>query len=84
MPQSSSAKTPTSTLGSTHKPALWDEIQQVIANVDATQFKTKISKEKTMRGKKLYAPEVWGKGEWEAKTMQDARQMASDFAEGVS
>ena len=39
-----------------HKPALWDEIQQVIANVDATQFKTKISKEKTMRGRKLYAP----------------------------
>lgn len=39
-----------------HKPALWDEIQQVIANVDATQFKTKVSKEKTMRGKMLYAP----------------------------
>ena len=39
-----------------HKPYLWDEIQQVIANVDATQFKTKVSKEKTMRGKMLYAP----------------------------
>lgn len=39
-----------------HKPALWDEIQQVIANVDATRFKTKVSKEKTMRGKMLYAP----------------------------
>ena len=39
-----------------HKPALWDEIQQVIANVDATQFKTKVSKEKNMRGKMLYAP----------------------------
>lgn len=39
-----------------HKPALWAEIQQVIANVDATQFKTKVSKEKTMRGKMLYAP----------------------------
>lgn len=39
-----------------HKPALWAEIQQVIANVDATQFKTKVSKEKTMHGKLLYAP----------------------------
>lgn len=39
-----------------HKPALWKEIQQVIANVDAAQFKTKVSKEKTMRGKMLYAP----------------------------
>ena len=39
-----------------HKPALWAEIQQVIANVDATQFKTKVSKEKNMRGKMLYAP----------------------------
>lgn len=39
-----------------HKPALWDEIQQVIANVDATKFKTKVSKEKTKQGKMLYAP----------------------------
>lgn len=29
-------------------------------------------------------PDVWGKGEWEAKTLDDARQMACDFAEGVS
>ena len=39
-----------------HKPHLWDEIQDVIAQVDATKFKTKVSKEKTMRGKMLYAP----------------------------
>lgn len=39
-----------------HKPELWKEIQQVIANVDATQFKTKVSKEKTMKGKMLYSP----------------------------
>jgi len=39
-----------------HKPQLWKEIQQVIANVDANQFKTKVSKEKTMKGKMLYAP----------------------------
>ena len=39
-----------------HKPELWSEIQQVIANVDATKFKTKVSKERTMHGKMLYAP----------------------------
>lgn len=39
-----------------HKPELWEEIQQVIANVDATLFKTKVSKEKTMKGKMLYSP----------------------------
>lgn len=39
-----------------HKPNLWIEIQQVIANIDATQFKTKVSKEKTMTGRLLYSP----------------------------
>ena len=29
-------------------------------------------------------PEQFGKGEWEAKTIDDAKQMAMDFAEGVS
>ena len=39
-----------------HKPKLWEEIKQAIANVDATKFKTKVSKEKTKNGKMLYAP----------------------------
>ena len=29
-------------------------------------------------------PETFGKGEWEAKTMEDARQMAIDFADDVA
>jgi len=29
-------------------------------------------------------PTKWGKGEWTAKSMEDAKQMAIDFAEGVS
>jgi len=29
-------------------------------------------------------PEKWGRGEWTAKTMEDAKQMAVDFNEGVS
>ena len=39
-----------------HKPDLWDEVQAVVAEVDAEQCRTKISKEKTMKGKRLYSP----------------------------
>lgn len=44
-----------------HKPELWQEVQGVIASVDASQFKTKISKEKTMKGRALYAPKELNK-----------------------
>ncbi|MBI5194367.1 MAG: restriction endonuclease [Nitrospirae bacterium] len=39
-----------------HKPKLWKEIQSVISTVDAEKCKTKVSKEKTMKGKLLYSP----------------------------
>lgn len=39
-----------------HKAALWEEIQNVIRNVDAAQAFIKVSKEKTMRGTTLYSP----------------------------
>lgn len=39
-----------------HKPKLWQEIIDVIASVDAEVCKTKVSKEKTMKGKILYSP----------------------------
>lgn len=39
-----------------HKPGLWQEIEYVINEVDAEACKTKISKEKTMKGKLLYSP----------------------------
>ena len=39
-----------------HKPQLWEEIKDVIALVDAETCKTKVSKEKTMKGKLLYSP----------------------------
>ena len=39
-----------------HKPRLWEEIRDVIAQVDAAKCKTKVSKEKTMTGKFLYSP----------------------------
>ncbi len=39
-----------------HKPRLWDEVQAVIAAVDAHQCKVKKSREKTKHGKVLYSP----------------------------
>lgn len=39
-----------------HKPDLWKEVQAVIASVDAEACKTKVSKEKGMRGELKYAP----------------------------
>jgi len=39
-----------------HKPELWREVQDVISGVNAAACKTKVSKEKTMRGRLLYSP----------------------------
>jgi len=39
-----------------HQPALWQEIEQVVERVDAHGCMTKVSKEKTMKGKLLYSP----------------------------
>ena len=39
-----------------HKPSLWHEIQDVIKQVNAFACKTKISKEKNMKGRLLYSP----------------------------
>ena len=39
-----------------HKKKLWQELQKVISSVDAEKCKTKISKEKTKKGKTLYSP----------------------------
>lgn len=44
-----------------HKPELWKEIQMVIEKVDAEKCKTKVSKEKTMKGKILYSPKDMNK-----------------------
>lgn len=39
-----------------HHPRLYSEIKSVIASIDASSFQTKVSKEKTMRQKKLFSP----------------------------
>lgn len=44
-----------------HKPLLWDEIKETIQSINAEEFKTKVSKEKTMKGKLLYSPDELNK-----------------------
>lgn len=39
-----------------HKPRLWEEIREAIAAVDAEECRTKVSREKTMKGRMLFAP----------------------------
>ena len=39
-----------------HRKQLWEEVQNVIAEVDASACRTRVSKEKTMRGKTLFSP----------------------------
>lgn len=39
-----------------HHPKLRDEIRQVIEGVDASQLRTKVSKERTIAGRRLYSP----------------------------
>ncbi len=38
-----------------HRKQLWQEVQEVIAEVDASVYRTKISQEKNMRGKLLFS-----------------------------
>ena len=40
-----------------HQRGLWEEVQDVLAGVDAKACKTKVSQEKTMLGKQLYSPD---------------------------
>ncbi len=44
-----------------HKPQLWREIKGVISQVDAHACRTKISEEKTMKGKVLFSPVAMNK-----------------------
>ena len=39
-----------------HRKQLWDEVERVIENVDAEACRTKVSRERTMRGRLLYSP----------------------------
>ena len=39
-----------------HRKELWEEVQAVIAGIEASAYRTKVSREKTMRGRLLFSP----------------------------
>lgn len=39
-----------------HKPQVWDDIEEVVAKIDAEEIRTKASKERGMVGRMLYSP----------------------------
>jgi hypothetical protein len=60
-----------------HHPNIWKEIERTVTRVDANRYKTKISKEKGLKGKRLFAPielnkrfknEFWDSGWKESRT----------------
>jgi hypothetical protein len=44
-----------------HQKQVWGEIEAIIGSVDADKYKTKISQEKRMKGRNLYAPKELNK-----------------------
>ena len=54
-----------------HKPKLWDEIKSVVKQVNGQACKTKVSKEKTMKGRLLYSPIEMNKS---FKTLLESRK----------
>lgn len=61
-----------------HQPGLYKEIQEIVESIDADSCRTKISQEKTMRGKSLYSPKdvnhefkrYFAEKGWESETYQ--------------
>lgn len=37
-----------------HRRELWEEVQEIIGDIDASKLKTKVSKERRTKGKTLY------------------------------
>lgn len=59
-----------------HQEGLWTEINEVVAAVDASQCRTKVSREKTMMGRMLYDPAALNrrfKTELEARGWRESR-----------
>lgn len=59
-----------------HKKGLWNDINKAVSNVDASNCKTKESKEKTMLGRMLYSPiamNIAFKNELRAKNWMESR-----------
>lgn len=68
-----------------HEKPCYDSQQHSV--VIKARYNNKVPNKKlrgTMYRHEAQFPKVYGKGEWTAKTLEDAKQMAIDFNEGVS
>lgn len=41
-----------------HEPQIWNEVQNVIRSIDASKLRTKVSAERSMKGKMLFSPKA--------------------------
>jgi len=62
-----------------HQPKLWREIVDVIASVDASIYRTKVSKEKTMVGRMLYDPKALNKAMFDQFRLRKWEQRFASF-----
>lgn len=62
-----------------HKPQLWDEIEAAISAVDAETHRTKVSREKTMPGRKLFNPASLNAALREQFTERDWRERTAAY-----
>lgn len=62
-----------------HHPGLWQEISDVIASVDASKYRTKVSREKTMSGRLLYDPRAMNKALKNAFEQRDWDESTARF-----
>lgn len=56
------------------------DLKEILPNCDFTELSSSCPHSETI----IPYPTEWGKGEWTAKSLEDAKQMAIDFAEDVS
>ena len=59
-----------------HQKAMWEETEEIIQGINAEDFRTKISQEKTMRGKPLFSPadlNIRMKAEFESRGWYESR-----------
>ena len=62
-----------------HRPKLWEEVQEVIASVDASACRTKVSAERTMPGKLLFSPKALNRAFMEGLEARNWAQRKSTF-----
>ena len=62
-----------------HRKQLWEEVQEVIASVDASACRTKVSAEKTMPGRLLFSPKALNRAFKEGLEARGWAQRKSTF-----